>query len=398
MIKKRLTPKLIILFLAATLFYTALSAQGQPYLGQTLPGTQPERFAPGIFTEEFHAPPIFSPDGTEVYWSLMDPQYPHLLFMVLDNGTWSDPAPAPFCIGDYTDSPFITSDGTKLFFLSMNQPAYDENIYIVQKQDGEWGTPQILGSEVNQFNPHWQASVSDNRNLYYGGQSSNYTSNIYFSEFVSSNYTEAVKLGSAVNTENGSEGSPFIAADESYMIFDRVSSGRYDADLFISHKQQNGTWSEAVSMSELNTNSHELYANVSPDGRFIMFLSGRAEGKLLPFWVDAQIINNYITGINDKTPAEKPASYQLYQNYPNPFNSDTRIEYQVSRTSNIELIIYSLSGQKVKTLVKRQQTPGRKSVSWDGRNDSGCIVNSGIYIFRLEAGGHSICRRMAFLK
>ncbi len=163
MIKKNYIQSLLLSLLVSMQLNTYLSAQGLPYLGQTLPGMQPVRFAPSIFTEEFHAPPIFSPDGTEVFWSLMDAQYPHILHMKLENGEWSNPAVASFCIGDYSDSPFITSDGTKLFFLSMSQPAYDEGIYMVEKQNGQWTTPQILGNEVNQFNPHWQTSVADNR-------------------------------------------------------------------------------------------------------------------------------------------------------------------------------------------------------------------------------------------
>jgi len=263
------------------------------YFNKNLPSTTVSRFAADIFTEEFHAPPIFSPDGDEVYWSLMGTGHNHILYMKIENGVWSEPAVAPFCIGDYSDSPFITSDGEKLFFLTMNQPTYKESICMVEKQNGEWGSPQVLGNEVNGIDPHWQASVADNQNLYFGGRSvPSDAGDIYFSEYVNDNYTTAVKLGSVINTDNGLEGSPFIAPDESYLIFDRVAEGTLYSDLFISFKQDNGSWGEAVGMSRLNTGGHELYANVSPDGRFIMFLSSRT-GLLFPYWVDASIIDDY---------------------------------------------------------------------------------------------------------
>ena len=64
------------------------------------------------------------------------------------------------------------------------------------------------------------------------------------------------------------------------------------ADLYISFKQDDGSWGESVNMEELNGAYHELYANVSPDGSYIMFLKSTWDG-LLPHWVDASIIDNY---------------------------------------------------------------------------------------------------------
>lgn len=261
------------------------------YFNKTFPTTTVERFAPDIFTKELHAPPIFSPDGDEVYWNLMSTDHPHILHMKIENGVWSEPAVASFCIGDYSDSPFITSDGEKLFFLTMDRPTYKQRICVVEKQNGEWSNPQILGNEVNDFSPHWLTSAADNQNIYFGGRSAaSDRGDIYFSEYVNGNYATAIKLGSGINTENGYEGCPFIAPDESYLIFAR--GGGIPSDLFISFKQDDGTWGEAVSMLVLNTGGSEGYAYVSSNERFIMFLSSRS-GSLLPYWVDASIIDNY---------------------------------------------------------------------------------------------------------
>jgi len=368
-----------------------------PYFDEPFPSTTVTRFAPTIFTEEFHAPPIFSPDGTEVYWAFMGSDYQHILYMKLENGVWSEPAVAPFCIGDYTDSPFITSDGTKLFFLTMNQPAYEESICMVEKQNGEWGTPQILSDEVNYIDPHWQASVADNQNLYFGGRLGNSAGDVYFSEYVNGSYTTAQKLGPAINKLNAYESSPFIAPDESYLIFDRVADGTYDADLFISFKQNDGSWSEAVYMSELNTGGHELYANVSPDGRFMMFLSGRT-GILLPYWVDAQVIHNYTTDVDEKKNVASPESFQLYQNFPNPFNPVTTIRYYLPKALRVKLTIFNVHGQEIKTLVNGNQIPGNKSVVWDGTDNSEEKVSSGVYTSRINAGDITLSKKMLFIK
>lgn len=258
-----------------------------PYFDKALPTTTVTRFAPDIFTEEFHAPPIFSPEGTEVYWTWMSTEHRNIQYMKLIDGVWTQPSPIPFGYTEGSDSPFITSDGTKFIFIKghFSGSSGPGNVCLAEKTDGEWMSPQILGSEVNQNGAHWQVSMADNQNLYFGTQE-----DIYFSEYVNEEYTTAEKLGSMINTDDSYEGSPFIAPDESYLIFDRANPY---ADLYISFKQTDGSWGDAVNMEELNETYHELYANVSSDGRFIMFLSNRFGGMLLPYWVDASIIDNY---------------------------------------------------------------------------------------------------------
>ena len=363
-----------------------------PYFNLPFPSTTVTRFAPNIFTQEFHAPPIFSPDGTEVYWNSIESGYPHILYMKLENGIWTDPAVAPFCFGDFTDSPFITSDGTKLFFLTMNQPTYEESICMVQKHNGEWGAAQILGDELNQFGPHWQSSVADNQNLYFGGRLNNSPGDIYFSEYMNNNYTLAIKLDSSINTNNGFEGSPFIAPDESYLIFDRIADGTNDADLFISFKRNDGSWSQAVALSELNTGAHEIYANVSPNGHFIMFLSGRT-GILLPYWIDAQIINNYVTGIDDKQKTENSKTFKLHQNYPNPFNPKTRIPFSLTRSAFVEINVFDISGKKVKRLLAESKIKGNHFIEMDASD-----LAAGVYIYRIKAEKSIESKKLIILK
>ena len=293
--KKLLIKSIIIIFLTILPMYFSLAQSVYTinpqqltgaYFNLPFPSTTVTRFARNIFTEEFHAPPIFSPDGREVYWSLMSTVQRNILYMKLVDGIWTQPASVPFGFTEGSDSPFITSDGTKLVFLwgHFSGAAGPGKVCIVEKSNGEWMSPKILGNEVNQNGAHWQASIADNQNLYFATKK-----DIYFSEYVNGDYTAAEKLGTMINTEDAFESSPFIAPDESYLIFDRAN---LYGELFISFKQSDGSWGEAINMAALNTAAHELYANVSPDGRFIMFLSGRS-GILLPYWVDASIIENY---------------------------------------------------------------------------------------------------------
>lgn len=79
-----------------------------------------------------------------------------------------------------------------------------------------------------------------------------------------------------------------------------------------------------------------------------------------------------------------PADFALAQSYPNPFNPETTIEYQLSEIGKVTLEIYDLTGRKVKTLLNQEQSAGSYSIMWDGMNDMGSKVSSGIYLCRIR--------------
>jgi hypothetical protein len=92
-----------------------------------------------------------------------------------------------------------------------------------------------------------------------------------------------------------------------------------------------------------------------------------------------------ITGMED---LEIPERLALHRNVPNPFRLGTLVSYDVpSGGGEVELVVYDVAGRLVRTLVAGPQTPGRKSVSWDGRDDVGRTVGSGVYYCRLKAPG-----------
>ena len=96
-----------------------------------------------------------------------------------------------------------------------------------------------------------------------------------------------------------------------------------------------------------------------------------------------------INGIeNEDQLSQFPAQFTLKQNYPNPFNPQTSIQYELSLPMSIQLDIFNLTGQKIKTLVNEYKRAGNHSVTWDGTDASGENVSSGIYIYSLHAGGN----------
>ena len=93
-----------------------------------------------------------------------------------------------------------------------------------------------------------------------------------------------------------------------------------------------------------------------------------------------------------------PESYALSQNYPNPFNPQTIIRYDLPRTGIIQMFLYNLAGQKIRTLVDGERPAGSYSVTWDGRNDDGRSVASGVYLCRMVAGEFSAVRKLVLMR
>jgi hypothetical protein len=98
--------------------------------------------------------------------------------------------------------------------------------------------------------------------------------------------------------------------------------------------------------------------------------------------------------------AEKdiPATFYLYQNYPNPFNPETHIQFGLAQKMKVELMIYNVLGQQVKKLINQDMPPGNYEIIWDGRNDAGNRVGTGIYFYRIQAGDYIKSRKMVLMK
>ena len=103
-----------------------------------------------------------------------------------------------------------------------------------------------------------------------------------------------------------------------------------------------------------------------------------------------------VTGVDE--PAI-PARFALHRSMPNPLRSGTAIAYDVPvNGARVKLTVYDVAGRRVRTLVDGPQTAGRKSATWDGRDDRGTIVGSGVYYCRLEAPGYEQSIKITVLR
>jgi hypothetical protein len=123
------------------------------------------------------------------------------------------------------------------------------------------------------------------------------------------------------------------------------------------------------------------YLFVSRDGSYGVHNAKYAIGLL-------QKSMDILTGV-ETVSYNLPETFSLTQNFPNPFNPTTEIQFGVPRDSKVQIIIYDILGRKVKTLVDNQIAPGTYRATWDGRDDNGLGVASGVYLYRIVAKNSS---------
>ena len=138
--------------------------------------------------------------------------------------------------------------------------------------------------------------------------------------------------------------------------------------------------------------------NISETGEDSLFWGPR-EGLILerPDWISDFPEGLPTVGV-DTRGFTGPTSFELYQNYPNPFNSATKIKYSLSKPTFITLTVYNLNGRTIRTLISDIKSPGDYQVQWNGTDDNGITVSTGIYLTRLEAGGQSDVIKMIYLR
>jgi hypothetical protein len=259
------------------------------YLGQEPPGDRAELFAPGIVSTCMqHSSAYFSPDGKEVYFSRMLPPPSVIMGMREENGVWTKPRVALEGL-----TPFLSPDGIKLYF------SRDWDLWISEKAGNNWSEPKHLGNVVNFQKRQDGPSVTSDGTLYFCSMYGDHDG-IYRAELNNGLYIEREKLGYGIN--GGSfDGFPYIAPDESYLIFASFRTGSIGmSDLYISFRYNDGSWTTPKNMGrKINSDAKEGYPYVTVDGKYLFFYSTRVSAlneRRIPdgpgnvYWIDAKMI------------------------------------------------------------------------------------------------------------
>ena len=267
-----------------------------PYLGQTPAGSTPEIFAPGIVnTEEFtEVEGMFGSDMNTFYFVRNAEKYSGIVtvgpfkgetstagLIVIENknNKWQQSV-----VAKAVSEPSISPDGKTIYL---------KNAYVERTNDG-WSEVKGLGEPFENMEI-MRLSASSNSTYYFDTYSPKMDIPLRYSRLIDGKYEEPKSLGPqfGVGRYNAH---PYIAPDESFIIFDSVrESGQGRSDLYISYRATDGSWGPAINMGDkINTAHSEKNPSLSPDGQFLFFdkRTKRGNEDVNIYWVSAQIIED----------------------------------------------------------------------------------------------------------
>jgi hypothetical protein len=401
--------RIICLVIIVTVFGINLYSQDWLYLGQDPPGLDPQIFPPVELQPDgtwwWHSAPVFSPAGDEmIFIKYYAAQYMEMLYMRVENEEWTEPEIPSFINQEFTyNCPVFSISGDTLYFISSISADW---ILKTTRVNGEWSVPEALGVPYpDEGTPGWQFSMNRNKDVYFEVWQGN-DLNLFLSRYVNGIYQEAELLPETINTEYF-EFASYISPDDDFIMFSSNRPGTYGLnDIHLSIKGDDGNWMDAINLgSEVNTSDEDVYPWISHDQLYFFFTT-RRPGDLgsMPYWVDAEMIYDLVTDSDHNEII--PPSGIILQNHPNPFNPSTIISFQVledSELEDIELVIYNIKGQKVKTFSlsfdsAQNDREFYHQVIWNGTDENDRPVPSGIYFYKVKSGKFDITKKMLLLK
>lgn len=278
---KRISLSIVLLFLTIAMCGKSYSNNDSPilkgvYLGQEPPGLIPEPFAPSIINKGFReAEAAFTPDLKEFYFVRRGGEYKNNTLVVIK---YKDNQWVEFVVGPRSGEPSISPDGNIMHL---------GNKYRERTKFG-WSEVKSLGSPFTE-NYIMRLSASS-KGTYYFDEATE-TGPIRYSRLTDGKREKPRTLNIEMGNWNAH---PFIAPDESYLIWDDKGKGGYgDSDLYISFRQKDGSWGAAINLGDkINTKFEDSYGSVTPDGKYFFFHRSQGYGgdKADIYWVDAQFI------------------------------------------------------------------------------------------------------------
>ena len=302
----KMIKNLFIIALLATLpLFSILGAQGASkpaelkvpqslaYLGQTPPGDTAIVFAPDFISTPNHfvGNAAFSPDGQEFYFSITNANWDSFELMTtkFKNGEWTIPIKAGFVKEKFSLEPFFSADGSRIYFNAGDASNLD--LWFCEKKSEGWAVPVKLSESINTPAMEWFPSLSKKNTLFFtrdGG--------IYYSLFQDGRHKTAIKIENPNSSGKDENADPFISPNEDYLIFMSINQaeGLGQADLYISFKKQDGTWTPGRNLGpRINSSEYEFGPALSPDGKYFFFSRREKWLTQVPskiYWIKADFI------------------------------------------------------------------------------------------------------------
>lgn len=266
-----------------------------PYFGQKPPGLIPEIFAPGIISiSGRHEMGVsFSPNLDEMYFAVQKKTGipADIYFSKLEDKKWTPFKKANFTKGKKAGEmkPNVSYDGKKIYFTAYNDDFTDTSIWYVNCLNNGWSDAIKLDSPLNEHEV-MTSTFAKNGDLYYTNISKKFRT--YYAPNINGKYPNFQEA----EIEFG--GHPFISPSQDYLIVD--ARNREDknqkADLYVYFKKKDGSWTKPINLGiTVNSTFDERSANVTPDGKYLIFSRRSEGGEMNIYWVSTEVINKLKT-------------------------------------------------------------------------------------------------------
>ena len=282
-----------LIYLAIVLFASCINQSTQEcsfpeltgeYFGQTLPGDSAILFAPGLintglFTRDFS----MTPDGKEIYFSLMAGHAAVIMVSYCENEKWTEPVIAPFSGSDqfFDFEPHVSPDGKQILFLSTRPKKGQEpkpgwayqNICVVDRTDNGWSEPYEIGAPINTDNNEFFPSLTNNSTLYYNHSVEFNDVALYCSKKVNNEFTKPEKL-SFKNDSNLLLFNATVSRDDSFILSCGSSKdNRNQIKYYVAFNLGNNNWSDLIDLTDYlgYEGGRAASISLSPDGKYIFF-------------------------------------------------------------------------------------------------------------------------------
>lgn len=366
---------------------------------------------------------------------------------------WSTPEmlPEPVNVNAWSHFPFITHDSKRLYFASDREDHSTEDIYYCDWDGDKWGNAVKLNSNINtKHNRELSPSVTaDGKTLYFVRFTATHSYDIFYSAWQDTGWGPAVNISTPINTDDiewsccispdgeklyfdcsyyidtypldlcvsvktdtgwshpqrlfknydsnaGDESEPSISSDGNAIYFMRLRWVAEGRDIYYATWNGNA-WSTPINIgAPINTPEKEMTPSISADGKTLYF----SHMVVHPPTTTPKIyVSHRITKI-DKIKSRNETIKNLYlKNYPNPFNLCTVIIFKTKINNQFVILkIYDINGKEVITLINKNQPDGKCEAIWNGSDNFGKEVSSGIYFCLLRVGSFSQTRKMILVR
>jgi Tol biopolymer transport system component len=291
-------------------------------------------------------------------------------------------------------SPCIGYDDTTLYFA---RSYVNDSIWVTYYTNGDWLLPQPLDSTINKFPAGGPAVSQDGQRLYfhsnrpggYGGY------DIWMSQKTGGAWQEPVNMGLEINTPFN-EKEPSIAANDSDFVFGRSQNDSDTCNIWY-YKLGSGESAKCIFYGHYEPYPHYGWYRyqapcISWDGQkiYITYAPFNAEP------ISYIYVSDRVTGVAGKPENSSPKTTLSLS--PNPFRRYTSISYQLPISGHVNLSIYNVAGQLVRTLVNEDKMAGKYKAIWDGNDKNNRKATQGAYFCKLESDNGQIIQKMVLIK